>query len=327
MFSNAQQQYYSNNTTRRSSPTIQPKAIQQPVHRIRQQPRSNSVVNQLDTDAFQQLHYSPSPTASLSPPSPPSPSPSLPPPSYLPTATSTASTTSTTSTTPPTHRSFQHDLQDIARSLLQPSEHNVILSQTVSSLAKHISDQHKYNNEMLTYYRQLSSSNLNTLNKQYTLFAAQEQQAREGIRRLCVRELQKADVITKSVFSKVQSDQYTLRQNVKELKDSCVVSNEQTDLHVKQLHKELDEGRTNLAEVTTSLEAAVQQVLMKHEQQVHETMRRKKDTHEQVNALNEHVKLLQHQNGVQKNEMVHLKKMVTRLEGRLDEIQRGGYDW
>ena len=180
---------------------------------------------------------------------------------------------------------------------------------------------------MLTYYRQLSSSNLNTLNKQYTLFAAQEQQAREGIRRLCVRELQKADVITKSVFSKVQSDQYTLRQNVKELKDSCVVSNEQTDLHVKQLHKELDEGRTNLADVTTSLEAAVQQVLMKHEQQVHETMRRKKDTHEQVNALNEHVKLLQHQNGVQKNEMVHLKKMVTRLEGRLDEIQRGGYDW
>mgnify|MGYP006151681407 FL=1 len=203
----------------------------------------------------------------------------------------------------------------------------MILSQTVSSLAKHISDQHKYNNEMLTYYRQLSSSNLNTLNKQYTLFAAQEQQAREGIRRLCVRELQKADVITKSVFSKVQSDQYTLRQNVKELKDSCVVSNEQTDLHVKQLHKELDEGRTNLAEVTTSLEAAVQQVLMKHEQQVHETMRRKKDTHEQVNALNEHVKLLQHQNGVQKNEMVHLKNMVTRLEGRLDEIQRGGYDW
>ena len=109
---------------------------------------------------------------------------------------------------------------------------------------------------------------------------------------MCVRELQKADVITKSVFSKVQSDQYTLRQNVKELKDSCVVSNEQTDLHVKQLHKELDEGRTNLAEVTTSLEAAVQQVLMKHEQQVHETMRRKKDTHEQVNALNEHVKFI-----------------------------------
>ena len=71
----------------------------------------------------------------------------------------------------------------------------------------------------------------------------------------------------------------------------------------------------------------MQQVLMKHEQQVHETMRRKKDTHEQVNALNEHVKLLQHQNGVQKNEMVHLKKMVTRLEGRLDEIQRGGDDW
>ena len=63
---------------------------------------------------------------------------------------------------------------------------------------------------------------------------------------MCVRELQKADVITKSVFSKVQSDQYTLRQNVKELKDSFVVSNEQTDLHVKQLHKELDEGRTNL---------------------------------------------------------------------------------
>ena len=85
--------------------------------------------------------------------------------------------------------------------------------------------------------------------------------------------------------------------------------------------------RTNLAETTTALEAAVQKVLMKHEQQVHETMRRKKDTHEQVNALNEHVKLLQHQNGVQKNEMGLLKKMVKKLEGRLDEIQRGGYDW
>jgi hypothetical protein len=220
------------------------------------------------------------------------------------------------------------DFHEISRSLLQPSEHQVLLSQTVSLFNRHIVSQEKYNNDMFTYCQQVSSYNLNTLNKKFQQFIERETKARETIKMLCMNEMAKASNLNKSIMNTLQPEQRKFHDDIKEIKEYQIIMNEKNEINSARINKEIHAIHTvDLKELSNLFTTSLNNIQIKQNQNMEKLKKSDKEKSDLIHLLNEQISVLQHNDTERKKEVKSLKASITKFEDRLNEMQRGGYDW